>query len=131
MNERAALDTNVLVYALNTDAGEKHETAKELVLDARQNDTAVPLQCLGECYNVVLTKNRADADTARTFLEELKHGPFTILAAGTEAFNNAVQSEERFWDRLIEVTVLNHGYGTLYTENEDDFESIETVNPFE
>lgn len=131
MKDRFVVDANILVYALNSDAGEKHEAALEVLKLARKKDSLIPLQCLGEAYNVVLQKNVGE-EKAAEFLEGLKHDPdIQVEPASSDDLNRAIGVKNGFWDRMIEVAALRNGYDTIYTENVEDFDSLEAVNPLE
>jgi predicted nucleic acid-binding protein len=46
--ERISLDANVLFYAVDADAGERHVKAREIVRLAASHDCILTLQTLGE-----------------------------------------------------------------------------------
>ena len=64
---RVALDTNVLAYAEGIDGPERRDTALDLVQRLQQEATVIPVQVLGELFNVLVRKagrSRADARDA-------------------------------------------------------------------
>ena len=53
---RAALDTNLLVYAEGFGDGERVNATRELLRQLTDADLVVPLQCLGELFRVLTGK---------------------------------------------------------------------------
>ena len=49
-SQRFSLDTNILVYAVDRDAGARHEAARSIMLRAAQADCLLTLQALGEFF---------------------------------------------------------------------------------
>ncbi len=61
---RVALDTNVLAYAEGINGAERRGAALDLVHRLPQEATVIPVQVLGELYNVLVRKagkSRSDA----------------------------------------------------------------------
>src|SRR5439155_2204997 len=57
VGERQFVDTNILVYAYDADAGEKHAVAKEVLVDLWSREAgAVSTQVLQELYVTVTRK---------------------------------------------------------------------------
>ncbi len=56
MKGRFVINSNILVYMLNRDAGEEHREALKFVRNARKKDTGIPIQCLAETYSQVIKK---------------------------------------------------------------------------
>ena len=130
MKDKFIIDSNILIYALNKSAKEKHEKAKKLMLEAEKFDAAIPVRCLAETYFQVLKKD-VSTEKARTFIEDLKHDrDFKIIQYGSKELDSAIETNINFWDRMIEETALSNDYKTIYTEKSSDFNKIEAVNPF-
>lgn len=51
--ERLTFDTNILFYAIDSDAGFKHRIAADLLRSAARADSVLPMQSLAELYNAV------------------------------------------------------------------------------
>ena len=66
---RFTLDTNVLVYALDTGAREKRRIAREIMARAMDLDAVLTAQVLAEFLNVVRRKRPADFSAARAQAE--------------------------------------------------------------
>ena len=54
---RLSLDTNLLVYAVDHDAGEQHERSRALMEQAARRDCVLTLQALAEFFHA-MTRNR-------------------------------------------------------------------------
>jgi len=129
MKDKFAVDSNIIIYSLNRDAGRKHEAALNFLSKAENMDAAIPLQCLAETY-FQITKRKVSTEKGRKAVESLKHDTdFQIINYGIKELDEAVKTDRNFWDRLIEATLLENGYKTIYTENINDFQEIETINP--
>ena len=57
-DKRFTLDTNILVYAVDRDAGDRHGTAIDLVDKAAEQDCILTLQALSEFFYAVTVKER-------------------------------------------------------------------------
>jgi hypothetical protein len=54
--DRITLDTNILIYAIDKDAGIRHQRAMGIVDDAVQQDCVLVLQALSEFFSAVTRK---------------------------------------------------------------------------
>jgi predicted nucleic acid-binding protein len=62
---RVALDTNVLVYAEGINGTERRDIALNLVHKLPQVATFIPVQILGELFNVLVRKAGKSREEAR------------------------------------------------------------------
>lgn len=62
--ERISLDTNVLVYAIDRDAGPRHQGAIELLEHVIHLDCVLTLQSLCEFFHAVTRKGKAPMEEA-------------------------------------------------------------------
>ncbi|TIN47659.1 MAG: PIN domain-containing protein, partial [Mesorhizobium sp.] len=53
---KVALDTNVLAYAEGVNGAEKRDIVLELLRNLPQEAAVIPVQVLGELYNVLVRK---------------------------------------------------------------------------
>jgi predicted nucleic acid-binding protein len=58
---RISIDTNILVYALDKDAGDRHKVSVDVLEHAVGSDCVLTTQALGEFFHVVTRKNRMPA----------------------------------------------------------------------
>lgn len=133
---RICFDTNILVYAADRQAGERHLAALRLIERATRCDCAVMLQTLGEFFAAVTRKGRLDAAAAATILDGWR-AVFPIYAAEETALDEAIVAvrEHRFsfWDAMLWATVQQAGCDILLTEDLQDGRKLGRVtfiNPF-
>ena len=137
-DDRVFVDTNVLVYSYDADAGQKHDTARSVLIDLWGSRTgAVSTQVLQEFY-VTVTRNlpeplakRAARDVIDTYQAWPVHRP------GVDDVIMASELEERhqlsFWDALVIVSAQRSGARTLLSEDLQDGRRVGElviVNPF-
>ena len=63
---RAALDTNILVYAEGVNGPPMREIALNLLQRLPDDETLLPVQALGELFNVLVRKAGRTPESART-----------------------------------------------------------------
>ena len=63
---RAALDTNVLVYAEGVGDSKRISASRELPNQALAADLVIPVQCLGELFRVLTGKTGQSRQQAQT-----------------------------------------------------------------
>jgi predicted nucleic acid-binding protein len=89
MSARTFIDTNILVYAHDTSAAQKHEVAKNLITNFWQTGGArLSIQVLQELYVTLTRKARGSTpESARKLIEDYSHwhihrpNPSDIIAA--------------------------------------------------
>ena len=130
------IDTNVLVYAHDADAGEKHETAKQLLTDAWQSKPLpwLSVQVLQELLVPLRRKGVALTD-ARNTVEDYTH--WRIVENDVDLLRSGMAEMERwqlsFWDGLILAAARSVGVATVWSEDlsdEQDYDGGRVVNPF-
>lgn len=92
---RVALDTNVLAYAEGVNGIEKRDIVLELVRNLPQEAAVIPVQVLGELFNVLVRKagrSRADAREA--------------ILGWRDAFSIVGTSPESWWRRLTSQPII-------------------------
>lgn len=136
--ELAFVDTNVLVYAYDADAGQRHETARELLANLWTTRTGVlSTQVLQEFYVTVTRKLSKPLDrvTARGVMATYQAWPVHGVTAADVI--SAAETEEReqlsFWDALIVYSATQLGATRVLTEDLQAGRRIASVtieNPF-
>lgn len=119
--ERVFLDTNIIVYAFDRDAGRKHEIARNLLIGLWNAEGGIlSPQVLQEFY-VTVTKKVASPlppETAREIIADLL--TWDVVANDGEAVLAAVDLQIRekisFWDALIIAAAGKGGAGILLSE---------------
>lgn len=132
------VDTNILMYAHDVSAGDKHAKARDLIdglWDTMQG--AVSTQVLQE-LTVNLRRKAAkplDRRAAREIIED--YLAWHVVVNDGRAVLEALDLEERyqisFWDALIIHAAQLAGADTLYSEdlsNGQRYGTVRVVNPF-
>lgn len=133
---KVALDTNVLAYAEGVNGIEERDMALALVGGLPQERAVIPVQVLGELFNVLVRKagkSRADARDAllgwRDAFPVVGTSPEVILAAAD------LSTDHRFgiWDAVILSAAAQAGCRLLLSEDLQDgftWGGVTVVNPF-
>ena len=139
MNAEFFIDTNVLVYTFDSDHPDKQARAQDLVETALSKGTGViSYQVVQEFLNVALhkfAKPMAPDDAARFLGKVLE--PLCEVGSSISLYEQAIALQERwryrFYDALIIGSALQTGCETLYSEDlqhGQKIESLTIVNPF-
>lgn len=129
-------DTNVLLYAYDTDAGEKRTRALALVTDAFKHPSryALSVQVLQEFFVNFIRKGQSD-ETAATLIDDFSH--WQIIANTHDLFLIGLQARARWqlslWDAMIVAAAEQAGAAILYTEDLNHgqlYGSVQVINPF-
>jgi predicted nucleic acid-binding protein len=132
------VDTNILVYAHDADAGEKHAAAARSVAELWDSRSGIiSIQVLQELY-VTLTRKAATPVTrniarrlVRNYLTwELVLNDGAVLLHASEIEENYRLS---FWDGLIVAAAYSKNAAVILTEDLNHGQSIEGIriqNPF-
>ena len=139
MSAEAFLDTNVLIYQLDTRDLRKHRIAEALVGAAVATGNAcISHQVIQECLNVVLNKAevRLDAAGARAYFDNVLT-PLSRVASSLALYRKGLALKARwgfgFYDALIVAGALEAGCTRLLSEDLQHGQVIETLtieNPF-
>jgi predicted nucleic acid-binding protein len=133
------LDTNILVYAHDQSAGEKHTTARDLV--RRLWDTGngcLSVQVLQEFY-VTVTRKVAQPMSMEDAAQTLRDLSFwQIHAPSAEDVLGAIDIQRHyqvsFWDAMIIHSAKSCACTVIWSEDLSDGQAYETIlvrNPFE
>ena len=138
MSANSFVDTNILVYAYDRSAGEKHDLAKTLIETLWNDNTGIiSTQVLQEFYVNVRRKVQSplSATEARKLIED--YLSWKVVVNDGAALLEAIEIEQRyqlsFWDALI-VQAANTGSAeVLYSEDLNDgqrYGEVRVENPF-
>ena len=138
MTDKVFVDTNILVYAHDLDAGNKHDQAAEIVSQLWESRNGVlSTQVLQEFY-VTLTRKVSSTLSkleARNLVQRYSHwhlvlnDPSIIKQASEIEENNNIS----FWDALIVSAAYSQNVPTILTEDLNHGQIIEGIsirNPF-
>ena len=137
MTDRAFLDTNVLVYAMDDAAPAKQARARELMSAARAESHVVSPQVLQEFFNAVTRKlaRPVPPDAAAAAVRALAR--LTVVPADADLVVAAISLHRRhkvsLWDALILQAALVGGCNRLFSEDlQDGFRlgNLVVENPF-
>src|SRR5262245_20674257 len=137
---RVSLDTNILVYAHDTDTGDRHQRAVQLIEDLRRDSQiVVSTQLLNEFYAAITRPARAARLSHAEAVEVIQDivtlwevVPVTT-AIVFRALEGMIPHGFAFWDALIWAAARENGATTLYTEDFQhgrNIEGVEIINPF-
>jgi len=132
------IDTNVLVYAYDRSAGEKHAIAAKLIEQCWENESGcLSLQVLQEFYITVTQKiaRPLDPQTARQLVADLAHWRLHILAVSDLLQAIDLQQAYRlsFWDAMILQSAVHQGCKQLFSEDLSHgqlYGNMKVVNPY-
>ena len=130
------LDTNILLYAHEPDAGSKQMAAIDLVARlARERTGAVSLQVLSEFYSAGTTRLKIPSKEAEEVMTAL--GAWTIHRPEYDDLLRALHVHRHYriswWDALILNSATQLGCSVLWTEDLNHgqrYGSVTARNPF-
>ncbi len=135
---RMFVDTNILVYAYDLSAGNKHEKAKEIIKDLWSTGDGLISTQVAQEFFVTVTRKIAKPlglGQAREILKDLLQWK-TITIDGSlivDAINIQEKYQYSFWDSLIIASAMEGGAVTIISEDLSDKQKIGDVtisNPF-
>ncbi|RWB53537.1 PIN domain-containing protein [Mesorhizobium sp.] len=133
---KVAIDTNVLAYAEGVNNAEKRDVVLELLGNVPQEAAVVPVQVLGELFNVLVRKAGRSPQEAREALLSWRDA-FPVAGTTPEVMMMAVDlaADHRFgiWDAAILSTASQTGCRLLLSEdlqNGFTWGGVTVVNPF-
>jgi predicted nucleic acid-binding protein len=136
-DKRVSLDTNILIYAIDKDAGEKQLTSISLIEHCALNsDCVLTLQSLSEFYAAATRKGKVTHVQAEAQIKDWQLLFPTILPS-THTVKYAIKAVNdhtlSFWDAMLWSVACENGVSELYSE---DFQSgrelkgVRFTNPF-
>ena len=138
MSGETFVDTNILVYAHDLDAGEKHDVAKKIVSQLWESRTGMlSTQVMQEFYITVTKKipQPLDKSIARRIIKN--YFSWIVVVNDPEIILQASEIEESykisFWDALIVSAAHSRNAATVLTEDLNPGQYIEGIlirNPF-
>jgi predicted nucleic acid-binding protein len=129
-------DTNILFYASDSSAGQKHRRALALMDMALNRDCLLTLQSLGELYNAIAKRRAISAAETRAIILAYRE-TFPVIAATEADLVQAMQTHLHdglhFWDAMLWATARRAGCTLLLSEDLQDGRVLGGVtirNPF-
>jgi predicted nucleic acid-binding protein len=137
MNAKTFIDTNVLIYAHDTDAGAKHEIAKTVLRNLwRERTGLLSVQVLQEFYVNVTRKISPPLSKDLARLVVSSYAIWCTETSATEiasAFRIEDESRIGFWDALIVSSAVKNGAIRILSEDLNAGQRIAGIlieNPF-
>ena len=133
---RFSLDTNILVYSVDRDAGERHERSRVLLSRAARRDCVLTVQALAEFFHATTRKNLLPLARASAFVRGWLD-VFQVASADTAALVDAMDAVEEhrlsFRDAMLWATARQSGCSAILSEDLQDgrrLSGVEIINPF-
>lgn len=138
MNARSFVDSNVLVYAHDAGAGERHRAAAQLIGRLWEGRTGVlSIQVLQEVWVNLRRKARQPVSHGEALALIEDYTRWEVVVPSPGAVVEAIRIEERygisFWDALIVQAAQSAGVERLYSEDLNAGQSyggVVVVDPF-
>jgi predicted nucleic acid-binding protein len=137
MSDRYFVDTNILMYAHDAAAGEKHLRAKALVEELWETRSGVVSTQVLQEFAVNLRKTAKtplDAKATRDVVSD--YLTWQVVVNGGDSILEALDLETRyqvsFWDALVIQAAQTSGAGILYSEDLSDgqrYGAVRVTNP--
>ena len=133
---RVALDTNIMAYAEGIDDDRMQAIVVDLLLKLPSGDTILPVQTLGELFNVLVRKGGRSRDAARTAVLKWRDGfpvietSAAIMLAATDL---AVDHQLNIWDSVIMSAAAQAGCRLLLSQdlqNGFTWNGVTVTDPF-
>ena len=136
MTGRSFIDTNIIVYAHDTDAGEKHKVAVARLEELWHKDTppAISIQVLQETYAVLMKKGMPARELSRLIEDLLK---WDVIVNNTTVLLEGMRLQYKFkisiWDAFIIAAAKEAGARNIISEDLShaaEYEGVKVINPF-
>jgi predicted nucleic acid-binding protein len=133
---KVALDTNLLAYAEGVNGADRRSIAIEVLRSLPAGTAVIPVQALGELFNVLIRKARRSRENAREALQGWRDA-FPVVETTAEAMQTAVDlaTDHKFgiWDAVILSVSSQVGCRLLLSEDMQEgftWGGVTVVNPF-
>lgn len=133
---RVALDTNILAYAEGVNDAEKRDKVLKMMRGLPQEAAVVPVQVLGELFNVLVRKAGKSRIEARNAIMSWRD-TFAVVGTTPEVMLSAsdLAADHQFgiWDAVILSAASHAGCRLLLSEdlqNGFTFGGVTVVDPF-
>jgi predicted nucleic acid-binding protein len=133
---KAALDTNILAYAEGVNGVHRRQAALQLIGRLPTPAVLIPVQALGELYNVLTRKAGRSAADARARIVAWSTSfatADTTRSAVSSAADLAAVHQLGIWDSIIIAVAVENGCELLLSEDLQDgfiWSGLTIVNPF-
>ena len=119
-DEKYTLDTNILIYSIDRQAGERHRKSIELIEEMSRCDCILTLQALSEFYSAVSRKNKMPRDEAEAQVNDWMI-LFPVVNAEPGILQRAMKAVDdhkfSFWDAMLLETAVQAGVTRFLSED--------------
>ena len=119
-DRRFTLDTNILFYAMDKEAGSRHKLAMEIVDRASVSDCVVILQSLCEFFSAVTGKGKMPPEEAEEQIKDWME-LFPVVSASSKSLIRALKAVKEhklsFWDAMLWAVAREAGVTLLLSED--------------
>ncbi len=137
MSDKFFVDTNILIYAYDTQAGNKHDRCKNIIRTLwNEGNGVISTQVMQEFYVNVTRKipKPLSLEQARGILNQYETWQVETVEPPLINFASKIQERNQlsFWDSLIMATAIQGNVKVLYSEDLNAgqiIEGIQVVNP--
>lgn len=133
---RFSLDTNILVHAVDRDAGDRHRRSRKLVARAALSDCVLTMQSLAGFFHATTRKTLLEPERASAFVRSWIE-VFPVTSADESGLVDAMDAvgEHRlsFWDAMLWAAARQAGCSAILSEDMQHgrrLGGVEFVNPF-
>lgn len=140
MKDKVFLDTNILIYAIDSSDKEnvKRDIAKDLINEIIEKENGViSIQVVQEFFQISTNKIKVPIQVDEA-IEYLKYiSVMEVVSPGFEIVVLAARLQQKnhfsFWDAMIIQSALSVGCKKVFTEDLQDgfvIDGLEIINPF-
>jgi predicted nucleic acid-binding protein len=133
---KVAIDTNILAYAEGIDDATRQAAAKRFIRSLDPDAIVIPIQALGELYNVLVRKGGWPGSRAREAVVHWRNG-YTVAPTTEQAIVIAVDVAAdhriRIWDGVMLAVAVENDCPLLASEDFQDgftWRGVTVANPF-
>jgi predicted nucleic acid-binding protein len=133
---RVALDTNVLAYAEGVNGAQMRKAALELVERLPEGTALLPVQTLGELFNLLVRKAKRSPGRARKAILSWRDA-FPLIETSADvmlaAADLATDHHLSIWDSVVLSAAAESGCRLLLTEDMQEgftWKGVTVTNPF-
>jgi predicted nucleic acid-binding protein len=134
--QRFSVDTNLLIYSIDKDAGLRHAQARDLMDALADADCVLTLQALAEFFHAATRKGKMPAAEAAALVHDWME-LFPVAAAEGRTLRQAIALRAEhgfgFWDAMLVEAARAAGVTRLLTEDMQDGRRVGALlleNPF-
>lgn len=119
-DEKYTLDTNILIYSVDREAGERHQQSIVLMEEMSQCDCILTLQALSEFFSAATRKGKMPKSDAREQINDWMI-LFPVITAEPRTLQRVMKAVEAhqfsFWDAMLLETAAQAGVTRFLSED--------------